>query len=160
MIYRQLLKDDFERLPPALQRFHSMPGGGRASGTVSVRHSNRLLARLAGFPHAGDNIPLRLDVHADDERELWMRRFGDDLLLSTQRCANGLLVERFGPLRLEFHLSADDAGLRLTSRTVSFWGLPLPLRVRAAERPHGHGWDFEVSVAGVGSYHGTMEPLP
>ena len=45
MLYPQLLQDDFAKLPLALRKFHSTPGGGRASGTVVVERVNRWLGR-------------------------------------------------------------------------------------------------------------------
>ena len=65
MLYPRLLRDDFEKLPKALRLFHSAPGGGRASGTATIRHASGLLARLLGFPPSGENVPLQLEVVAD-----------------------------------------------------------------------------------------------
>lgn len=96
MIYRQLLDHDFDRLPPALRRLHSIPASLRASGTVSVRHRRPWLARLVGFPVAGDNIPLRLEVAVAAGREIWTRWFGEDVHQSVQRLEQGLLVEEWG----------------------------------------------------------------
>jgi hypothetical protein len=39
-------------------------------------------------------------------------------------------------------------------------GIPLPLRVAATVRGAGAGWEFEVRIAYIGSYRGTMEPKP
>ncbi len=160
MLYRQLLKDDFDRLPPALRQFHSAPGGGRAVGSVAVRHASGLLARLLGFPRAGDNLPMRLEVVASETQEIWIRRFGDVVRRSKQRLERDLLLETFGPVRLLFRVLADDRGMRFESQRASLWVLPLPLRVSATERGGDRSWEFEVNIARVGSYSGAMAPLP
>ena len=159
MLYRQLLKDDFERLPTALRRFHSAPGGGHAVGRVAVRNASGLLARLLGFPRAGDTITMRLDVVASENQEIWIRRFGDVVRKSTQRLERGLLLETFGPVRLVFRVLADDRGIRFESLRASLWALPLPLRVSATERGDDSSWEFQVTIARVGSYSGAMAPL-
>ena len=112
MIYPRLLRDDFEKLPRALRRFHSARGGARASGTATVRHTNGLLARLLGFPPSGEKVPLQLEVVADENKEVWTRRFGKVMRRSVQRCAGDLLREEFGPVRLFFRIHADESGMR------------------------------------------------
>lgn len=159
MLYPELLKTDFDKLPPALRRLHSGQGLRRASGTVSVRHASGPLARMVGFPPAGDDIPLRLEVAADGNREVWVRNFGDRTRRSVQGCHNSLLVEHAGPLRVEFQVTAEIDGLHFQSRRASLWGLPIPVNIEAFERGSGEGWEFEVSVAHVGWYGGTMELL-
>jgi hypothetical protein len=159
VVYRELLRDDFEKLPALLRRLHSA-GGARARGVASVRHHNRWLAGLIGFPSAGENIRVDLEVTADGDRETWVRRFGARVVRSQQRCEGGLLVEDMGHVRLRLRAEAGESGLRLESETARFWGLPLPVRVHAAERPEGSGWRFEVEVSGVGWYSGAMELLP
>ena len=160
MLYRQLLKDDFDKLPPALRQFHSAPGGGRAVGRVAVRHASGLLARLLGLPRSGDNVPMRLEVVASETQEIWIRRFGDVVRRSNQRLERDLLLETFGPVRLLFRVLADDRGMRFESQRARLWALPLPLRVSAMERGGDSSWEFEVTIARVGSYSGAMAPLP
>ncbi|HEY1341339.1 MAG TPA: hypothetical protein VGF59_27705 [Bryobacteraceae bacterium] len=159
MVYRELLKDDFERLPAPLRRFHSS-ARGRARGLIFVRHRNRALARLLGFPAAGENIAADLEVTATDRGEIWTRRFGNHVMRSLQRCERGLLVETMGPIRLQFRVTADAAGLSLKSEGVRYLGVPVPIQLRATERGCGSGWEFAVDVPHVASYGGAMELLP
>jgi hypothetical protein len=160
MLYPQLLKDDFERLPRVLREFHSRPGGGRASGTVSVRHENGLLARLLGFPGSGDNIPAQLEVVSGENEEVWIRRFGGAVRRSIQSQAGDLLLERAGLVRVLFRVLADDTEMRFESQSARLWMIPLPLRVEARARGGESAWEFEVTVAHVGSYRGCMIPSP
>jgi hypothetical protein len=161
MLYRQLLKDDFERLAPALRRLHETNANVRARGVVSIRHQNRWLARLAGFPKQGDKIPLDLAVECGSDTETWTRRFDGLMRRSVQSCAGGLMIEQLGPLRLQMRIYADGEDLRLESTSAKWLKLPAPVRVRAVERARGaNGWEFEVEVRPVGSYKGVMEILP
>jgi len=158
MLYPQLLERDFERLPRALREFHSAPGGGRARGTVAVRHSNRWLARLTGFPRSGEAIPLEVQVIARDHEELWVRRFGQSVLRSVQRRDGHLLLETVGLLRLHFRVSADHSGMRFESQRARFGMIPLPLRVKAEALGGDSCWNIRVTVAGIGSYSGAVVP--
>jgi hypothetical protein len=160
VLYPQLLKDDFERLPRALREFHSRPGGCRASGTVAVRHVSGLLARLLGFPASGDHIPAQLEVISSEKEEVWIRRFGGVVRKSVQTRSGDLLLEKAGPVRVFFRLLAGDGELRFESERVLLWMIPVPLRVAARARGGDSGWEFEVTIAHVGSYRGSMLPSP
>ncbi len=158
MLYPDLLKSDFERLPQALREFHSAPGGGRARGTASVRHASGLLARLAGFPPEGENVPLQLNVLAGENQEVWIRRFGDTLLKSVQRQSGGLIEESFGPLKILLRVTVEGSRMRFFSESVRWWIIPLPLSVAACEWGDETHWEFDVNVLGLGSYRGMMGP--
>jgi hypothetical protein len=160
MLYPQLLDGSFEKLPQALREFHSRPEGGKASGAVSVRHASALFARLVGFPPRGDNIPLQLEVVAGENSEVWIRRFGGVVLRTTQRREGNLLLEMFGPVRMLFRLLADERGMRFECQRARLWGIPLPLRVEARVWGDATSWEVEVTVGGVGSYHGAMVAAP
>ena len=160
MLYRKLLAHDFERLPRILRDFHSVPGGGRARGQVEVRHDSPLLARLVGFPPRGENIPLRLEVAAEDDREIWTRWFGESKLRSVQEPRGELLLESMGSLRMFFRLHGDASGMRFECLRTRWWIIPIPLRIEATVRGLESSWEFEVSIAGIGSYSGAVVPTP
>jgi len=160
VLYPQLLAADFARLPRALREFHSMPRGGRASGTAVVTHTNRWLAWLAGFPGIGENIPLQLEVQTNGNREIWVRRFGNVILRTSQRQKGDLLLETRGPIRIFFRIFADGQGMRFESQRAYLWIIPLPLRVEATVRGNESSWEIEVTVARIGSYQGALAPVP
>lgn len=157
MLYPMLLKADFEKLPGVLRGFHSAPRGGRAKGTVSVRHQS-ILARLIGFPPAGDGIPLRVEVMAMESKEVWVRHFGNAIRRSVQTVEGDLMVEAMGPVRIFFRLYADSTGIRFVSQRATLWRIPLPLRVIAVTKGQKFSWDFAITVCGIGSYRGSVEP--
>jgi hypothetical protein len=158
MLYPQLLGRDFEKLPRVLRDFHSAPGGGRASGTVSVRRERRWLAGLVGFPPSGDSIPARLQVIGSEDGEIWIRRFGTAELRTFQWREGDLLLETLGPLRISFRIFADHTGMRFQMQRARLWIVPIPLRIEAQAWGNDSSWEIQVTVAGVGSYRGTMVP--
>jgi hypothetical protein len=160
VIYPLLLKSDFGKLPPALKVFHAASGERRAAGIVEIRHDHRWIARLARFPAAGVNIPVRLHVTAGEHEEIWTRWFGNSMRRSIQWISGDLLVEKAGPIRIDFHVFADETGMRFESHTVTFWGIPVPLRAAAWARGDGASWEVEVTVQHVGSYRGRIAPEP
>jgi hypothetical protein len=60
-LYQRLLGDDFDKLPAVLRSFHSLPHGGRALGTVTVRREAGFIrhqaARALRLPPVGEDIP-------------------------------------------------------------------------------------------------------
>jgi hypothetical protein len=158
VLYPQLLGHDFEKLPRALRDFHSVPGGGSASGTASVRRTRGWLAGMVGFPPSGDGIPVGLQVVASESQEIWIRRFGVTELRTVQRREGDLLLETVGPLRIYFRVFADPTGMRFQSQSARLWIVPILLRIEARVWGNDSSWEFQVTVAGVGSYRGTMVP--
>jgi hypothetical protein len=156
VIYRALLEDDFEKLPRALRVFHSAPGNRCATGMATVRHENAFLAWVVGFPAAGEQIPLRLDVSATEDEETWTRWFGGAMRRSTQRMAGNLLMESAGPVRIGFRIRASESGMQFELRRARLWGIPIPLRIEAVARGGETSWEVEVRVAHVGSYRGVL----
>jgi len=159
VLYPQILGPDFQKLPRALREFHSSPSGGSATGTVTVRHSNRWLARLVGFPRAGEQIPLRLNVAASGDGEVWTRHFDGVPLRSKQYRDGDLLMEEVGPLRIFFRLLADASGMRFESLRARVWRIPVPLSIQAEARGDDTSWQIQVTVAHVGTYRGMMVPV-
>ena len=169
-LYQRLLGASFERLPPALRRFHAQ-GGGEAECTFAVRrHAGPLhgiVARAAGLPAVTPSVRVVLRVHVDGERELWTRVFPDRELRTLQWLERGRLIEGAGPLRLAFDVAADESGMRLTSRGCRVFGVPLPRAaapaVTALVSAAANGWQVDVSIAlpllgTIGAYSGTVVP--
>ena len=125
-------------------------------GMASVSHQNKWLARLLRFPRAGRDQPLRLDVVAEESREIWTRSFGNSQRRSVQRVRGGLLVEDLGPMQIEFRIIPNNDGMRFQSQRARLLGIPVPVRVEAHVKGNDSGWEFEVTVSRVGSYKGTV----
>ncbi|KPF66946.1 hypothetical protein IP88_12510 [alpha proteobacterium AAP81b] len=128
-LYRRLLGSDFDRLPPLLRDMHAGDAVLTAAGEAVVeRGANRLarlLASAAGFPPAG-RYGLQVTFTPTGDAEVWTRRYGDHVMTSRLAAQRGRLVERFGPFRFAFTLTADAAGL--AQHDAGWWclGVPLP----------------------------------
>jgi hypothetical protein len=156
VIYRTLLDGDFEKLSPVLRAFHSSTGTTYATGTATVQHHNVLLAKLVGFPSAGEDLPIRVEVVATEDEETWTRWFGGEMRRSVQRVADGLLIESMGKARIDFRVRVCEGEMQIESQHARLLGVPVPVRIVAMERECDSGWQFDVKVAGIGSYSGTM----
>lgn len=139
-LYRRLLGAQFDTLPDALRRFHDMPGGGHARGTMSVtRPASRLhnvLANVLGLPKAGVDVPVSLRVTVEPGREHWVRRFNEHVLRSVQWAKGDCLMERIGPSTISCSLVVDGDSLRYEFGRAWFLGIPLPRRLA----PYVESW--------------------
>ncbi|WHO72525.1 SDR family oxidoreductase [Rhizobium sp. BT03] len=141
-LYIRVLGSAFERLPPAISAMHAGghsggPGGGTrvASGRARIERGSgwlaRIVARLIGFPPAGEDVPVTVRFTADGEKEIWTRDFGGKSFRSQQLEGKGrdrhLLAEVFGPVRVLVALVPEGNKLRLVVRGWRFSGIPLPL---------------------------------
>jgi hypothetical protein len=156
-LYRRLLGAAYETLPAPLRQMHDLEGEMAAEGTATVTRGAGLLARVAaaivGFPHAGENVPLRVDFKLENGRERWTRTFAGRTFRSTQEQGHGrdawLLCERFGPLKVGMALVLDDGRLRLIVRRWSLFAIPLPLWLA----PGGDSYEY----AANGRFHFHVE---
>ncbi|MBY2995854.1 DUF4166 domain-containing protein [Rhizobium leguminosarum] len=133
-LYQRILGSAWERLPPALAALHA--GGARvASGRARIERGGGLLARIVarviGFPPAGEDVPVTVRFVPDGDKEIWTRDFGGTVFRSRQVEAKGrdrdLLAEVFGPFRVLMALVPDGERLRLVVRGWRFLGIPLPM---------------------------------
>ncbi|TAV01649.1 DUF4166 domain-containing protein, partial [Rhizobium ruizarguesonis] len=111
-------------------------GGARvASGRARIERGGGLLARIVarviGFPPAGEDVPVTVRFVSDGDKEIWTRDFGGTVFRSWQVAAKGrdrdLLVEVFGPFRVLMALMPVGKKLRLVVRGWRFCGIPLPM---------------------------------
>jgi hypothetical protein len=162
-LYRRLLGDAYETLPAPLQAMHDLTGRMEAEGIATVTRGASPLARLTaaivGFPHAGANVPVRVDFTRERARERgrerWTRTFAGRSFDSTQEAGSGrnewLVCERFGPVCIAMALVLDGARLRLVMRRWSLFGVPLPLWLAPRGNAYEHAADgrfnFHVEIS-------------
>lgn len=171
-LYQKILGKDYGKLPSVLQEFHARPDGGNAIGTLIVQRGKglirALLARLLQLPCAGDNIPLRLQVIVRKNQEQWIRYFGEQRLMTLQWNEHGYLVEKAGPLRLMFQLTADSTGMtfNIQKNKIGIFTVPslLMMRVSARATATDTGWNINVVielpwVGVITTYSGTITPI-
>lgn len=171
-LYARAMGARFEALPPAVRAMHDLTGDGGAAGEGSVKRGSHVLARLIGdvmrFPPSGD-YPLHVAFAAEGGKERWTRDFGGHRFASELSQAGNGVAERFGPLRFAFDLPSDEAGLGMTLRRWTLFGIPMPRllgpRIAAREWEEEGRFRFEVGVAlpligPVIRYQGWLEQLP
>jgi hypothetical protein len=171
-LYQRVLGEDFERLPPVLRCFHASTAGGRAAGRFRVTRGpgwlRNWLANRIGLPPAGDQMPIRLAVRVEGEREHWCRQFDQHPALKTVQWAqNGQLREAAWPMRFGFRLVLVGDTLRFEQVATWLAGLRLPCallpRVRAEVTSRAAGWHVcvrvDVPLLGfLAQYEGEMVP--
>jgi hypothetical protein len=170
-LYRRLLGEAFETLPPVLRRFHGLAGDKAARGVLSVtRGKGRLrstLADLMRLPAHGARVGVRLRVVVEGERERWVREFDGILFQTVQWARAGLLIETAGPLRFGFQVVASPEGLSFEQKHGWLYGLPLPRaltpQIRAEATAGEASWTIDVRVAApfvglLARYYGEVTP--
>lgn len=171
-LYRRVLKEAFDTLPPALRRFHDQPAEGVAVGSLRVTRGDGWLRHLAAalmrLPPAGACVPIRLEVRVEGDQERWIRHFDGLRLETLQWHQNDLLIEAVGPLRFELRVEADRAGMQFRSVRCRLFMLPLPAalapRICANITGRESGWwvDVRVETPWMGllaRYEGEVRPL-
>ncbi|MEL8056728.1 MAG: DUF4166 domain-containing protein, partial [Pseudomonadota bacterium] len=114
-LFQDVLGNDFERLPDALQALHSVSGEHVWRGQVQIARGRGWLSRLAGwiarFPPEGRDVFVEVAMTRTVETEVWQRQFGTHNLKSTLRVAsrNGrpVMTEQFGLFRFELGLRVE-----------------------------------------------------
>jgi len=168
--YRRVMGNRFAALAVPVQRIHQPLAETVVRGEGTVERGTSLLARLLGlvmrFPPAG-SYPVEVRFAPRQGRERWTRSFGTHCFSSEMSVSRqGLLIERFGPMRFHFALDVHgDGGLTMHLRRWTAFGLPMPLalgpRIVASERAEGGSFHFDVAVAmpvigPVVHYRGTL----
>ncbi|MEO0667341.1 MAG: DUF4166 domain-containing protein [Pseudomonadota bacterium] len=165
-----MLGDAFERLPPALQRFHAGTATATYSGTVTVRHGNwlaRLMCRLGGFPPTSVDRPMRMSITVSPDGEHWHRDFDGHVLASLVRQTGATQVsEKFGLFDVTMSPQVSETGLDMPVTQIRVLGIPVPKMLLdtsgGAERVTSDGQvSFNVTsrMWGLGliiSYAGTL----
>jgi len=155
-LYQQLLGDDYGNLPPEQRHFHALLGRhcfhGQAEITCGRHPLTRLAAMIMGLPRRDARVPLRFELEAGPEGEIWTRHFGPQVMTSVLRARQGVLVERLGVMILQSRLYRDGDCLRMQVLRARLFGmLPLPLwtmpAVQADESAQHGRIHFTIRVA-------------
>ena len=160
-LYRRILGDKLDELPPAMRQFHDSKNGGTACGQFKVTRGSGWfrngLASLMRLPPSSPDVPLELSVQIDGNRERWIRRFGTHSMKTLQWQAGSLLIEAGGPMRFGFELIADETTIRFKLVRAWFIRIPIPHslspHIEAIETACDGGWDaivqFSLPVVGM-----------
>jgi hypothetical protein len=153
-LYERLLGSSFARLPAALRRFHTQPGGTTDFALEVTREPGVLRNAVASalrMPAATSRASGTLVVSVRGDREVWVRTFPDRTLRTAQWIDAGRLVEEAGPLQFVFDVDADARGMRFAQIGCRLLGCPLPRalapRIETVVRGDERGWNVLVSIA-------------
>jgi hypothetical protein len=158
-LYRKLLGSAWDRLPPQVRALHSVTAGSSYAGTCDVDRGrnplSRLVAALYGFPDAGRDQPVTVDLRAEGGGERWTRTIGKSRFFSVQKSGRGrserLLVERFGPVSVDIALVVEGVKLRYVIRGWRLCGIPMPRslgpRTSTYETVENGRFRFDVEIA-------------
>jgi len=168
-IYRQVLRNEFDRLAPELKSFHGVCGSARFRGKCRIESATspigRFLCWLLDLPKAANDAEFVFELDASATDETWRRHFPDRTMRSTMQVADGLLVERIGPVRLWFVLSVESGRLVMRLARFSVFGLPWPSalmpEVWGDERGSAGVLHFDVgarlpAIGLLASYNGSL----
>jgi hypothetical protein len=133
-LYRRLLGEAWEALPPAVAAMHDITGESVALGRADIERGHglpaRLVAAVVGFPKAARQADVRVRFSVVEGIETWTRTFGGRTFRSRQCAGRGpdahLLAEDFGPFRILMALEPEDGRLKLVVRSWRFFGVALP----------------------------------
>ncbi len=146
-LYRRVLGDAWEALPPAVRALHDLSGVKQMIGRADVDRGRGPLAALAaalfGLPKAGGDVPVHVAFLDDNHAEYWRRDFDGRRFKSRQAEGKGrwqgLLTERFGAVTVGLALVVRDGRLSLVVRRWSLLGLSMPMGLA----PRGDAYEFE-----------------
>jgi hypothetical protein len=160
-LFQQAMGPAFDRLHPALRRFHSQAGRVTLHGHVRTEppatRLGRLLAWFTRTPAAVQEGAIRFELDAAPLRERWTRHFPSSTMASTLSLRGGEVIERLGAATLAFELREIDGGLAMVLQRMRFLGVPCPRwlmpRIRAEERGEGDSlhFDIQADVPGCGT---------
>jgi len=131
-LFRDALGANWDKLDPILRDVHGGTGPVRLAGRADVERGESIFARLAcwlfGFPPAGKDQPLTVDMTRARHGEVWTRRFGNATFRSqlTPASRPDHYLEGFGPFVYEIAIPVENGAMRLEARRGWFLGVPLP----------------------------------
>lgn len=153
-LFRRVLGDAVDSLPPTVRTLHSRDGLHRYRGEVEVRRGDHPLARLMAWatrlPPAGKG-GIEVEIDAGGEGERWTRHISGHAMRSRLWAQEGMLCEQLGLVRFGFALAVEEGVLAWRVASVRTLGLPLPARwfhaVHAREYETQGRYGFDVAAA-------------
>jgi hypothetical protein len=175
-VYMRVLEHAYRNMAPPLQALHNVTSLSRFKGRGRVERGKNplswLVAGILGFPRAGQDVPVEVDLAVRDRVETWTRRFDSKSFRSTQEYGSGryegLVVERFGPMAFGLALVVEDGNLYLLMRRWDIFGIAMPKwlapRIIALEHAARDRFNFSVKLSMpliglIVAYRGWLEPV-
>lgn len=133
-LYEEILGEAYDDMSAPLQNLHRIGKGKTFEGHCKVTRGNNplshLIAAILRFPKASPDIPVKVVLTRDGNKEIWERFFNGKRMISTQEAGRGkqsrLVVERFGPIAVHLAILVKDGQQLLETTGWSLFGIPLP----------------------------------
>ena len=154
-LFRRLLGDAFDELPPRLREIHSIAGRETWRGEATITRGRNALVPLFALatrlPPSREGVATTVEFVAAPEHEEWRRDFGGARMVSRYRARDTRLCERLGLVEFAFSLAVRDGCILWSTAGVRLFGvLPLPApwfaRVRCREREWQGRYEFLVEA--------------
>jgi saccharopine dehydrogenase-like NADP-dependent oxidoreductase len=176
-LFRRLLGDAYDALPPAIRQAHEVHGvlvlGGKADAASPDRVLGALIAWLFRLPRSASDMPVRVEMRSEDDgSETWTRIYPGVTMRSNLRDADSRtrqLTEILGPLSIRLQWKPSERALQLRTISARMFGCPLPdfLRPRshASETIDADGqfhFDVPIALPLIGTivhYKGSLKPI-
>ena len=175
-LFRRLLGNAYDALPPAIRQAHEVRGvlvlEGKADAASPDHLLGALIARLFRLPRSGSNMPVRVEMRSEDDgSETWTRIYPGVTMRSNLRNADPRtrqLDEVLGPLSIRLQWKPTERGLQLETLGGRLFGCPLPAFLRprslASETVGEDGqfhFDVPIALPLIGTivhYKGSLKP--
>ena len=157
-LFRRLLGDAYDALPPAIRQAHEVHGvlvlEGKADAASPDHVLGTLIAWLFRLPRSGSDMPVRVEMRSEDDgSETWTRIYPGVTMRSNLRNADSAthqVDEVLGPLSIRLQWKPSERGLQLeTIRRshvrMSATGLFAP--ALACQRDRRRGWPIPFRCA-------------
>jgi len=133
-LYEDILGETYNKMSEPLQNLHRIGAGktfeGRCKVTRGKNPLSHIVATVLRFPKASPDIPVKVVLTKDCDKEIWERFFDGRRMVSTQEAGCGkqsrLVVERFGPIAVHLAILVQDGRQILKTTGWSIFGIPLP----------------------------------
>lgn len=158
-LYESILGQSWAQLAPEVLQLHAVTAVSSFEGRCTVERGRNPLARLIsaaiGFPKAGADQPIFVQLTKRGDGERWVRTSGGKTFSSIQTPGRGrsewLVRERFGPVSVEMALVVDGQALHYIVRRWALLGIPMPLffgpRSTAMESAKDGQFSYDVAIS-------------
>ncbi|NBW06885.1 MAG: DUF4166 domain-containing protein [Caulobacteraceae bacterium] len=131
-LFERAIGPVFVTLPDPIRALHEATGHSVWRGQATVEGAANpvagLVARVFGFPKAGEGVPVEVRIDADRDRSIWRRKIAASRFQSrlSSPKSGGRVVESFGPCAFDLTLSPEDGRLVYRVQGWRLLGLPMP----------------------------------
>ncbi|MDB2439111.1 DUF4166 domain-containing protein [Hellea sp.] len=133
-LYEKILGETYNEMSEPLRNLHRIEAGktfeGRCKVTRGKNPLSHIVATFLRFPKASPDIPVKVVLTKDGDKEIWERFFDGRRMVSIQEAGRGkqnrLVIERFGPIAVYLAILVQDGRQVLKTTGWSIFGIPLP----------------------------------